>query len=50
MSASLKDVADYFKTGDPTRDSLGKFKDEWLALTEEERDFFKDGVGAVTGK
>jgi hypothetical protein len=50
MSATLKDIADYFKTGDPARDSLGKFKDEWMSLSEEERDFFKESVGTALGK
>lgn len=49
-NATIKDVADFFKTGDPKRDSLGAFKDEWMSLTEEERDFFKDEVGKVLGK
>ncbi len=50
MGASLKDIADYFKTGDPARDSLSKFKDEWMALSEQEREFFKEAVGHATGK
>lgn len=50
MSATLKDIADFFKTGDPSRDSLGNFKNEWMALSEEERDFFKDSVGTELGK
>lgn len=50
MSATIKDVSDFFKTGDPKRDSLGAFKDEWMALSDEEREFFKDEVSKEIGK
>lgn len=49
-SATIKDVSDFFKTGDPKRDSLSAFKAEWLELNDEERDFFKNEVGAIIGK
>lgn len=42
--ATIKDVSDFFKTGDPNRDSLSAFKAEWLELSEAERDWFKDQV------
>lgn len=43
--ATLKNISDFFKTGDPARDSLSAFKDEWVALSEEERNYFKEEVG-----
>lgn len=49
-NATIKDVSDYFKTGDPKRDSLGSFREEWLNLSEEDRDFFKEEVGKEIGK
>lgn len=49
-SATIKDVADFFKTGDPERDSLAAFKKEWMALSEPERDYFKDEVAHAIGK
>lgn len=48
--ATIKDVSDFFKTGNPERDSLGAFKKEWMALTDEERDYFKAEVGMVISK
>lgn len=48
--ATIKDVSDFFKTGDPQRDSLAAFKAEWLALTDDEREWFKSEVASVTGK
>lgn len=39
--ATIKDVSDFMKTGDPSRDSLSAFKTEWLALSDEEREWFK---------
>ncbi len=50
MAATIKDVADFFKTGDPQRDSLAAFKNEWMALNDEEREFFKAEVSAAIGK
>jgi hypothetical protein len=49
-STTIKDVSDFFKTGDPERDSLSQFKDEWMSLSDEEREFFKAEVGKVIGK
>lgn len=50
MAATIKDVADFFKTGDKERDSLKGFTEEWKALNQEEKDFFLDEVGKVVGK
>ena len=47
---TIKDVADFFKTGDPERDKLMKFKDEWTVLSEEEKEYFRTEVGKAIGK
>ena len=47
MAATIKDVSDFFKTGDPTRDSLAAFKNEWLALSDEEREYFKSDTSLM---
>ncbi len=49
-TATIKDVSDFFKTGDPVRDSLKNFKDEWTALDDLSRDYLKSEVAKVIGK
>jgi carboxylesterase type B len=50
MAATIKDISDFFKTGDPSRDKLGSFRAEWEALTEAERAVLKFEVGKAIGK
>lgn len=47
-AATIKDVSDYFKTGDPDRDKLGNFKNEWTALTDKDKAEIKQGLGDGT--
>lgn len=47
--ANLKQVADFFKTGDPERDRLASFSAEWKRLTEESKNEIKALVGAALG-
>lgn len=43
--ASIKQVADFFKTGDPQRDSLKQFSDEWKQLPEADKAQLRAGIG-----
>lgn len=44
MAASIKDIAAFFKTGDPARDSLKAFSAEWKDLSEADKEYFKENV------
>jgi len=50
MAATIKDVSDFFKTGDVERDKLGSFRKEWEALTEAEQQALKNEVGKAIGR
>ena len=47
--ANMKQISDFFRTGNPQRDSLAGFSAEWKQLTDAEKTFFKDEVGAALG-
>jgi hypothetical protein len=44
-NATIKQVADFFKTGDPERDRLKAFSDEWKTLDEDSKAQIKAGIG-----
>ncbi len=46
--ATIKDVSDYFKTGDVERDKLGNFKNEWVQLSDQDKAQLKQGIGDKT--
>jgi hypothetical protein len=43
--ATIKDVADYFKTGEASRDTLSQFAKEWKELSEASKAQIRTGVG-----
>lgn len=49
MAASIKQISDFFKTGNPERDKLANFSAEWKALSDAEKDEIKGLVGAEIG-
>jgi hypothetical protein len=48
-SASIKQVADFFKTGDPERDTLTAFSKEWKQLDDDTKAEVKALVGESLG-
>lgn len=48
-AASIKQVSDFFKTGDPDRDKLSNFSKEWAELSESSKAEIRDGVGVALG-
>jgi len=42
---TIKNISDFFKTGDPKRDSLSVFREEWMNLSEDDKAFFKEEIG-----
>ena len=46
--ATLKQVSDFMKTGDPARDTLAKFRSEWQELPEKDKAEIKKGIGNGT--
>jgi hypothetical protein len=47
--ASIKQISDFFKTGDPERDRLASFSAEWKALNEGEKQEIKEAVAEAIG-
>lgn len=47
--ANLKQISDFFKTGDPERDKLANFSTEWKQLDEPAKAEIKALVGAALG-
>lgn len=47
--ANLKQIADFFKTGDTERDRLANFSAEWKRLTEDDKTEIKQLVAAEMG-
>lgn len=43
--ATIKEVSDFFKTGDPDRDSLKSFSGEWKQLNDESKQQLRAGIG-----
>jgi hypothetical protein len=42
---TIKQVADFFKTGDAERDRLANFTAEWKQLTDEDKAQLREGIG-----
>lgn len=40
----VKRIADYFRTGDPARDTLKQFGVEWKALPESDKEHLRSGI------
>jgi hypothetical protein len=46
--ATIKQVSEFFKTGDPSRDALKAFSAEWKALSDQDKADLKAGIGNGT--
>ncbi len=48
MTGTIKDVADFFRTGIPERDTLKIFRQEWENLSEKDKSDLRSGIGDGT--
>lgn len=48
MAASIKDVADFFRSGDGPKVTLKEFSDEWKALSDGDKAQLREGIGNGT--